>query len=194
MRTRGPRLLLAACLFAAGCSTAAPQDSADSDTSAPAATAGQPSETGASDAAPSDAVPTSASAQASTVDGPCPYLEQDFIELTIGQRIGTVSVTTTTPAYGPLPRCDFQRGGGEPAAVIDTIAIEAGTGLKKALEIVPGGNPVDIGEGGSVRVYNGEDRTELAAFQGTTMVTVVLNQESSLEAVEIAEQVLAVTG
>ncbi|WP_158716436.1 DUF2020 domain-containing protein [Blastococcus sp. Marseille-P5729] len=191
MRTGGPRLLLAACLFAAGCSTAAPQDSADSDTSAPAATAGQPSETGASDAAPSDAVPTSASAQASTVDGPCPYLEQDFIELTIGQRIGKVSVTTTTPAYGPLPRCDFQRGSGEPAAVVDTRTIEAGQGLEKALEAVPGGNPVDVGEGGSVQVYNGEDRTELAAYEGTTLVTVRLNQESSLEAIEIAGQVFA---
>lgn len=194
MRGRGSGLLLAAGLLVSGCTTGAPADessslSASGQDSASSADAGSGS--AAPDGSTSSAAATATTAQSSTVDGPCPYLEQDFIELTIGQRIAKVSVTTTMPAYGPLPRCDFQRGSGEPAAVVDTITIEAGQGMEQALEAVPGGNPVDVGEGGSVRVYNGQDRTELAAYEGTTLVTVTLNQESSLEAVEIAGQVLS---
>lgn len=193
MRARGSGLLLAACLLLGGCTTGAPQGDGPAESTA-SGEGGQQSEQAEAPAPQSGPAEASGEPQSSTVDGPCPYLDQDFIELTVGQRIGTVSVTTTTPAYGPLPRCDFQRGNGEPAAVVDTFTIESGQGLSEALEVVPDGNPVDIGEGGSVRVHNGEDRTDLAAFEGTTLVSVTLNQESSLEAVEIAQQVLSALG
>ena len=137
---------------------------------------------------------TPVEAQAATVPGPCPYLEQELVEGIVGQKISAVLVTTTTPQTGPLPKCEFQRSSGEPAATTDTLTIKAGEGLAKSLELVPGGNPVSAGEGGSVIVHQGQDRTDLVAFSGTTLVSVTINQESSLEATDLAETVLAAAG
>lgn len=180
------RLTLALSTLAlAACTTGAPSGSSDDASGAGT----QASSAGTTSAALSDA-PTAAAPQTSSVEGPCPYLSQDFMELTVGQRIGKIVVTTVTPPPGPLPRCEFQRGSGEPAATVDTLTIAAGQGLQKSLELVPGGNPVQAGEGGSVVVRKGEAKTELAAFKGTTLVYVSINQESSLEATEIAKSVL----
>ena len=141
----------------------------------------------------STAAPSSAPApQVSAVEGPCPYLDQDFVESTVGQQIASVIVTTTTPAPGPLPQCEFRRSSGEPAATVQSVTVDAQKGgLAMALELVPGGNPVSAGDGGSVLVKKGESQTQLAAVQGTTMVIVTINQESSLEATEIAARVLS---
>ncbi|MFV0532159.1 MAG: DUF2020 domain-containing protein [Cumulibacter sp.] len=132
-----------------------------------------------------------AEVQTSTAAGECPYLSAEDVAGIVGQMILETLVTTTTPPTGPLPGCTFQTYGDEAAASIETLTIEAGTGLQRALELVPGGNPVDVGEGGSVLVHQGQEQTQLAAFAGTTMVTVTINQESSLEAEELATLVLS---
>lgn len=169
------------------CTTGGAQDgsSSRSQDAAASASAGSGSPSGQAGAEP---------VQTSTTAGPCPYLTQDDVELVVGQRIAQVTVTTTTPAPGPLPRCEFQRSSGEPVAVVDTLTIAAGEGMTKSLELVPGGNPVKAGEGGSVVVHQGQAKTELAAYAGTVLVTVTINQESSLEATELAEQVLTAAG
>jgi len=167
-------------LLMAGCGSGRP---------GPDATASGASEASDTSTAPPSA-PPSVEATTTTEEGPCPYLEKDFVELTVGQRIGKTTVITMNPPVGPLPQCIFHRGSGEQAASVSSLTFPAGQGLQKALEIVPGGNPVSVGEGGSVMVLKGQARTELAAFKGTTMVIVTLNQESSLEATEIAGKVL----
>jgi hypothetical protein len=42
-----------------------------------------------------------------------------------------------------------------------------------------------------VRVDSAQSRTDLAAVQGTVLVLVTINQASSIEAIEIATEVLA---
>lgn len=173
-------LALSAALMVTGCTASGGSSEGGSSSSTPAASATD-----------MPATQDTPAPQVSTVEGPCPYLEQSFIEQTAGQKVSKTTVTTTTPPPGPLPRCEFHRSSGEPIAAVDSLTIAAGDGLAKSLELVPGGNPVNAGEGGSVMVHKGQAKTELAAFQGTTLVLVTINQESSLEAVEIAKQVLA---
>lgn len=177
MRTWSSGVIGLACVLVSACTAGSPEPAAST----------------TSDSAVSsvDQLSTPAAApEIATVEGPCPYLEQTFMEQTAGQKVSKTTVTTTTPAPGPLPRCEFQRSSGEPIAIIDSVTIDAADGLAKALELVPGGNPVSAGEGGSVVVHKGQAKTVLAAFKGTTLVLVTINQESSLEATEIAEQVL----
>lgn len=168
-------LTLAPALFGCSSSSDTPDDEVVTATSAP----------------PSEEEPPQVSVEQVTVEEPCPYLDADFVSDTVGQRVGKVLVTTSTPPVGPLPKCEFQRWDAEASAIIDTLTIEEGAGLEKALELVPGGNPAGAGEGGSVLVQQGQARTDLAAFSGTTMVIVTINQESSLEANELAKAVLA---
>lgn len=76
------------------------------------------------------------------------------------------------------------------AATISTAAAaDAMSANAQALAFAPGGNPVTIGDGGSVLVKQGQNMTVLAAYRGNTIVYVSINQESSLEATEIATQV-----
>lgn len=151
-------------------------------------------ETSVAEAPGSEEQPPQTPVEEVTVEEPCPYLDADFVSDTVGQRVGKVLVTTSTPPVGPLPKCEFQRWDAEASAIIDTRTIEEGAGLEKALELVPGGNPANAGEGGSVLVQQGQARTDLAAFSGTTMVIITINQESSLEANELAKAVFAAIG
>ncbi|WP_228389456.1 DUF2020 domain-containing protein [Cumulibacter manganitolerans] len=160
--------------------------------SATGSAGGQPAGSSQPSAAPG---PPGASAapsatRVSVSDGSCPYLGEDFVEATVGQRIASVVVTTTEPPSGPRPQCEFVRADGDVAVSVRTRAVAPGAGLAAALAEVPGGNPANAGEGGSVRVDSAQSRTDLAAWAGTALVVVTLNQASSLEAVEIAKAVL----
>ncbi|GAB3312632.1 hypothetical protein GCM10027298_37970 [Epidermidibacterium keratini] len=135
---------------------------------------------------------TTQQAQTASAEEPCPYLDIDFMSETVGQQLSTSTVTTITPPPGPGPKCEFTRPNGEIAATVDTLAAaDPATAQQTALDFAPGGNPVKAGEGGSVLVKKGEDLTQLAAYQGTLVVFVTINQESSLEATTIAETALA---
>jgi len=124
------------------------------------------------------------------VQAPCPYLDTEFVKDTVGQHLSTVTVTTVTPPPGPLPRCDFARPDGAIAATVSTQTVSgAAEAMQLALQFAPDGNPVTAGEGGSVLVKQGGGETVLAAYRGTALVYVTINQESSLEANAIAAQV-----
>ncbi|MEO9197726.1 MAG: DUF2020 domain-containing protein [Antricoccus sp.] len=139
-------------------------------------------------------MPPSSSAPAAPVTtvatGPCPYLDTTFVEDTVGEKIQTVQVTSIGPALGPLPQCVFIGLDKATAATISTAAVADAVSAKaQALAFAPGGNPVTIGDGGSVLVKQGQNMTVFAAYRGNTIVYVAINQESSLEATEIATQV-----
>ena len=159
---------------------------------------GTSAHSGSSSSGTSSSAPTSDSSTAvpapttQTAEAPCPYLDVEFVKGTVGQHLSKVTVTTLTPPTGPLPRCDFARPNGEVAASVSTrSAKDAADAQGSAMQFAPGGNPVKAGEGGSVLVKTGDKSTVLAAYQGTTVVYVTINQESSLEATEIAQQVLS---
>lgn len=169
-----------AALLVAGCSGTSADSGASTSSSSTSSTAS------ASDSSTAAPAPTTQAAEA-----PCPYLDNGFVKGTIGQILGTVTVTTVTPPPGPLAQCDFALPNGEIAVTVSSVTVkDAAEAMTLALQFAPDGNPVSAGEGGSVLVKKGGNQTVLAAYQGTALVYVTINQESSLEATEIVTQVL----
>ncbi|MDQ3053278.1 MAG: DUF2020 domain-containing protein [Actinomycetota bacterium] len=123
-------------------------------------------------------------------DAPCPYLEQGFIEETIGQRMERVE--TITVDGQPAPNCVFYRPDGSAAVTIDlTPYPDPVAAQNAALALVTtSAMPItDIGDYGGVIVSSRQ--TLLAVTTGPLLLTVTTNQESSLQAREVATTVLA---
>lgn len=143
--------------------------------------------------APSPTATTDSPApQPVTTVGPCPYLEQAYVEETIGQKVSSVEVTTTEPPVAPLPSCTFRALNDEPAVVVSSephpSPLEA---MNAALaKVGAAGNPVsEAGDGGAVLAADGQ--TVCAIAKGTAAIVITINQEGSLEAEEIAGTVAA---
>lgn len=122
-----------------------------------------------------------------TTVAPCPYLDQGYVEQTVGQKVGTVEVTTTEPPVTPLPGCTFYALNDEPAVAVVTeqhpSPVEAQTAA--LAKVGEAGNPVTtVADGGAVLAANGQ--TICAVSKGTAVVVITINQESSLEGEEIA--------
>ncbi|PRZ42754.1 uncharacterized protein DUF2020 [Antricoccus suffuscus] len=161
---------------------------------------GTPAKSDSSSASPSTSSTASASDSSTAAPAPttqaveaaCPYLDTEFVKGTIGQHLSKVTVTTVTPPTGPLPQCAFARPNGEVAVTVSSTTVtDAAQAMSLALQFAPDGNPVSAGEGGSVLVKKGGNETVLAAYKGTALLYVTINQESSLEATEIATQALS---
>ncbi len=153
----------------------------DSGTPLPAATttAGPP----APDTTPPAAPPV-------TVEEPCPYLDQGYVEETVGQRVSRIE--TITVEGQPAPDCIFYRSDQSPSLTIDlTPYADAVDAQNAALSLVTtAAMPVtDIGEYGGVLVSPGQ--TLLAVTRASLLVYVITNQPSSFQAREIASTVLA---
>lgn len=178
--------LTACALLLVGCTTSTPATPTKSSESGGDLSSSMPPSSSAS------AAPAAPAAPVTTVTTqPCPYLDISFVENAVGQKTPTVQVTTITPAPGPLPQCVFTRPDKTPAVTISSAtAADAAAAKQQALAYAPGGNPVTAGEGGAVLVKQGQNNTLLATYRGMTVVFVSINQESSLEATEIATQVL----
>lgn len=127
-----------------------------------------------------------------TVDGPCPYLDGALVEETVGQRLGRTSYTTKLS--GQPPDCTFHRADGDVAVRVE-IGVYAGPveAQLAAVELVePDFEGVDgLGDTAVVAV---DDDTVLAVVTGATLLTVRLNQPSSLQARALAAAVLPTLG
>jgi hypothetical protein len=122
-----------------------------------------------------------------TRDAECPYLETAFVMQTVGQHIERTTVTTTRPAS-----CAFYRPDGALAAKVDGSELGSAAAAAAKVRAVSGSgaNPVsDLGDGGAVAITN--DGAVLAASTGSTLLVVSINQQSSLEATELARRYLA---
>ncbi len=121
----------------------------------------------------------------------CPYLDTATVQETVGQR--TPTVTTTGVPGGPPPGCTFAKPDGSPAVVVEiSQAADAVAARTAAVQRVAasGGTAVDdVADGGGVVVADGQ--TVLAVADGTLVVVVTINQESSLQARELARVVTA---
>jgi len=124
-------------------------------------------------------------------EGPCPYLEQGFVEETIGQRLERVE--TITVDGQPAPDCIFYRPDETVAVSIDlTPYVDPVTAQNAALALVtPAALPVtDLGDYGGILISSRQ--TLLAVTAGPLLVALTSNQESSLQARELGATVLAV--
>lgn len=187
LRLSRPSLFLLGVLLLAACTQGAEPGRATSTAPPPTATLDPSSPTGTPEPT------TDPPAEPVTTEGDCRYLETEFVEQTVGQRITRTTYTSTS--HELLPGCTFYRPDGDPAVDVavtgfpseveaQTAAIEQGTAAA---------NPVDdIADGGVVLVDT--ERAVLAVTSGRTLLVVTINQASSLEARAIAEQVAPLLG
>lgn len=170
--------LLAACGGAAGTGGGQRNQAATGQ-----ATAGPP--TGAPPTLPKAS--TRPSPQPSTVDAPCPYVDTATVMNTIGQHLTRTTVTSTAPH----PSCAFYRPDGAVAAQV-TVSEAANPIAAQNSALTQAGsssNPVTgIGDYGVVAIV--DDGALLAVTKGRTLIMIKINQQSSLEAKEIARVVV----
>lgn len=169
-------------LGTAGCSGDGGSESASS--SAPA------TEAAATSTPPVTEATTAEPAPPVVGPGPCPYLDETYIEEAVGDRMGRVE--TITVEGQPAPDCVFYRNNGAAGVTVDlTPYADPVAAQNAALALVTtAAQPVtDVGDYGGVLVSGGT--TVLAVTSGTLLVAVTLNKESSLQAREIAATTLA---
>lgn len=122
-----------------------------------------------------------------TRDAACPYLDTDFVMQTVGQHIARTTVTTTHPES-----CAFYRPDGALAVKVDGSQLSSASAAASKVREVTGSaaNPVTgLGDGGAVTITaNG---AVLATSSGNALLVVSINQQSSLEATELARRYLA---
>jgi len=117
-----------------------------------------------------------------TRDGDCPYFGRGFAMQTIGQHLTRSTVTSTRPYSG----CTLYRPDGGKAIDIRVTAYPTAlvAGQRVVTLLGPTANPVDVGEHAVVAIV--ADGTRLAASKGRYVLQVYINQQSSLEAHDIA--------
>lgn len=187
-RLASPRRLRAATalgalllLGSAGCSGNADESATSSTTATQASVTSAP---------PTTAVSTAAPAPPVVGPGPCPYLDETYIEEAVGSRMARVE--TITVEGQPAPDCVFYRNNGAAGVTVDLTPYgDPVTAQNAALALVTtAALPVtDVGDYGGVLVSGGT--TILAVTSGSLLVAVTLSQESSLQAREIAATTLA---
>lgn len=168
---------------AAGCSAGDP-DPEGGDSSSAALTATSQAGTTDTSAAPPPPPPPVLGA------GPCPYLDQGYVEETVGQRMGRVETITTEGQ--PAPDCVFYRPDERAAVTIDLSTYPDPVAAQNAalVSVSPEAMPItDIGDYGGVLITPGQ--TLLAVTTGRVLLVIITNQETSLQARELATTVLA---
>jgi hypothetical protein len=115
-------------------------------------------------------------------DGPCPYFGTGYAQQTIGQHLARTTVTSTRP----YPGCTLYRPDGGKAIDIQVLAYPSALAAqRRAVSVLgPSANPTEVGDRGAVLVV--ADGTRLAASKGRYLVAVYINQQSSLQAHDVA--------
>jgi hypothetical protein len=155
-----------------------------------ASTSSSPSDAPAPSQQASPTAPTSTTqAEPVTTEQDCPYLATSTVEDVVGQKTPTVS-TTGTPG-GPPPSCTFAKPNGEAALTVEISqvadSVAARTAAVERVAGIGGTAVTDIADGGGIAVGQ---PTVLAVAHGTLVVVVTINQQSSLQAREIAKAVV----
>jgi hypothetical protein len=121
-----------------------------------------------------------------TRDGVCPYFGRTYAMQTIGQHLTRSTVTSTRP----YPGCTLYRPDGGKAIELRVTAYPnaVAAGERAVTLLGSGANPVAVGDHAVVVIV--ADGTRLAASKGRYVLQVFINQQSSLEAHDIAMAVV----
>jgi hypothetical protein len=124
----------------------------------------------------------------STKDGPCPYFTTEFAQDTVGQHLARSTVVTTHPYHGCVL---YRPDGGKAVEVQVTIFLTAVAAQQRAVTVLGAGANPSPGVGDRATVLVQPDGTRLAASKGRYLIQIWINQQSSLQAHEIAVKVAA---
>lgn len=124
---------------------------------------------------------------------PCPYLEDEFVEQTNGQRVGETRIS----ADEPHAACFFYRSDGKEQLRVQ-VAVELDPATARA--IVDRAAPVDTSDPASLPGgwEGGKQPTDrgavFAVYKDGAAVVVTGNQEQTIKVSRIAEQVITALG
>lgn len=126
-----------------------------------------------------------------TAGGPCPYLDQAYVEETNGQRVSKVEISADDP-----PACFFYRPDGNVQLSVRIYQGEepVARALVDAAAPVDTSNPAELSggwEGGSEAKDTG---AVYAVAKESTAVVVTTNQEQTIKAKQIAQESITALG
>jgi hypothetical protein len=144
----------------------------------PTSTASQPQA-----ALPPDPQPTAA--------GPCPYLEESYVEDTNGQRVGKVQTSADQP-----PACFFYRPDGSVQLTVRVYTGDAAVAkaLVDAAAPVATSNPAELSGGWKGGAEATDTGAVYAVAKDSSAVVVTTNQEQTIKAKQIAQQSITTLG
>ncbi len=121
-------------------------------------------------------------------DGPCPYLDESVVENVNGQLVGDVRISLDRP----YPACFFERGDGNEQ--LRTWIVEgtpdAAVAVVDAAAPVATSDPAELPGGWSGGSQPTESGAVYAVAKEGTAVVVTTNQNQTIKARRIAEQVI----
>jgi hypothetical protein len=126
-----------------------------------------------------------------TAAGPCPYLEESFVEDTNGQRVGKVQTSADQP-----PACFFYRPDGNVQLTVRVYKGEAAVAkaLVDAAAPVATSNPAELSGGWK----GGAEATDTGAIYAVakdgSAVVVTTNQEQTIKAKQVAQESINALG
>jgi len=147
-----------------------------------------PPETTTSEAQPAAEPPPAAEP---TADGPCPYLEQTFVEETNGQRVDSIKTSADEP-----PACFFYRADGGVQLSVQVYAGDAAAAkaLVDSVAPVDTANPAELAGGWAGGAQPTDEGAVYAVAKEAQAVVVNTNQEQTIKAKLVAQETISALG
>jgi hypothetical protein len=126
-----------------------------------------------------------------TAEGPCPYLDEAYVEETNGQRVSKVAISADQP-----PTCFFHRPDG---SVQLTVRIYSGDpavaeALVDAAAPVATSNPAELAGGWKGGAQPTDEGAVYAVAKEGAAVVVTTNQEQTIKAKQVAQESISALG
>lgn len=126
-----------------------------------------------------------------TEEGPCPYLDDAFIEETNGQRVGDTKISV-----GETPACYFYRADGDVQLAIQVYSGDPAVAQAFVDKVAPvdTANPAELPGGWAGGAQPTDVGAVYAVAKEGTAVVVVTNQEQTLKAKLVAQEAISTLG
>lgn len=126
-----------------------------------------------------------------TADGPCPYLDEAFVEETNGQRVSKVQTSADQP-----PACFFYRPDGSVQLSVWVYAGDAvvAKGIVDAAAPVATANPAELSGGWAGGAEAKDTGAVYAVAKDVNAIVVTTNQEQTIKAKQIAQESVSALG
>lgn len=126
-----------------------------------------------------------------TADGPCPYLEESYVEETNGQRVSKVQTSADEP-----PACFFYRPDGTVQLTVRVYTGEepVARALVDAAAPVATSNPAELSGGWEGGSESNDDGAVYAVANGANAVVVTTNQGQTIKAKQVAQESISALG
>lgn len=126
-----------------------------------------------------------------TIDGPCPFLEEGYVEETNGQRVSKVQISDGDP-----PTCFFYRPDGSVQLTVRVYSGDAAIakGLVDEAAPIDTANPAELDGGWKGGAQASDNGAVYAVAKEASAVVVTTNQGQTIKAKQIAQEAIVALG